>query len=68
MAELVAIAVIKQVHVVVQIGEERGRLQTIAPRSDVSACVSSVIKSKLSITLVVLPSPLIAVAAWTQKR
>ena len=60
-AALAAIAVIKQVYVVVQIDEERARLQTIAPQSDVSTCVSSVIKGRPPIILVVIMLPFLEV-------
>ena len=52
-AALAAITMIKQEHVVVQIDEERTRLQKTAPCSEVSSYVS-LIKERLLITLFVI--------------
>ena len=53
-AALAAIVLIKQVHVEVQIGEERARLQTTAPRYTVASYLNSMIKGKPLFTLVVI--------------
>ena len=62
------VVVIKQVHIVVQITEERAQLRTIALRSAESACVSRVINPTVVIGLIVIAALFLRVAALTQKE
>ena len=62
------LVVIKQVHTVVKITEERVQLQTAALRGARFTCVRSVIKPIVPISLIVIAPSFLRVAALTQKK
>ena len=62
------VVVIKQVHIMVQIVEERAQLRKTALRSAESACASGVIKPIVPISLIMIVPSFLGVAALIRKK
>ena len=67
-ARVAVIVVIKEVHIMVQIVEERAKLRTAVLRSAESACISSVIRHIVLISLIVIAPTFLGVAALIRKK